>query len=281
MIVLTNTTDKIQITLGDTPTTQAPCLANYRDITTTAYTPARTVLQTNSTTAVDIVPAPASSTQRVVDYISVFNVDSASHTVTVRFNDNGTSYVLFRATLDTNEKLEYQEGKGWSVFTNAGSVKTSLNQGTTPASSTLNAVVLSSDVTNNNGTANTMQDVTGLSFAVNSGSTYYFRGVITYDSALATTGSRWSINGPTFTRLGYESFYPTSATAQAINYAAAYDLPLAANASSFGTSGNTAIIEGFITPSANGTVVIRFASEVSGSAIIAKAGSLLFWQQVL
>jgi hypothetical protein len=30
-------------------------------------------------------------------------------------------------------------------------------------------------------------------------------------------------------------------------------------------------------PSASGTVVVRFASEIAGSAIIAKAGSTLEW----
>lgn len=44
---------------------------------------------------------------------------------------------------------------------------------------------------------------------------------------------------------------------------------------------NIAIMEGLITPSANGTVVARFASEVSASAIVAKAGSTVFYQQVI
>lgn len=281
MIVLNSTTDKIQIVLGGTITTnQLNCFANYRDITTTAYTPARTVLNTNNTTAVDIIPAPASSTQRVVDYISVFNNDTASATVTIRFNDNGTTYNLFKTTLDVGEKLEYQEGKGFSVITDSGAIKTSLNQGNSPVSSLTNMVVLSTDVINNNAVANTMQNVTGLSFPVNTGSTYKFRAVVSYTSALSTTGSRWSISGPTFSSLSYTSQYTLSATTITFNSLSAYDTPVASNSNSI-LVGNQAVIEGFITPSNTGNVIIRFASEVANSAITAKAGSTLEWIQVL
>jgi hypothetical protein len=40
-------------------------------------------------------------------------------------------------------------------------------------------------------------------------------------------------------------------------------------------------IEGYLTPSANGTVIVRFASETGGSAIVAKAGSMLQWVRTL
>lgn len=63
----------------------------------------------------------------------------------------------------------------------------------------------------------------------------------------------------------------------------AYDLPAASNTGSgqaitFG--GNTAIIEGYIIPSADGTVIGRFASEVGGSAITVKTGSIVYYQQL-
>ena len=61
------------------------------------------------------------------------------------------------------------------------------------------------------------------------------------------------------------------------NNAAAYDLPANGNASSAATTGNIAIIDGIIKPSANGTVIIRFASKIASSAITAKAGSTLTW----
>lgn len=141
------------------------------------------------------------------------------------------------------------------------------------------AVILGSDVTNNNASANTIADVTALSFAVVSGGQYWFRFIIPYTSAATTTGSRWAINGPTVTRLSYTSRYTLTATSETVNYTDTYDIPAASNASSL-TTGNLAVIEGIIVPSAGGTVIARFASEVSSSAIVAKAGAVCYYQRV-
>lgn len=134
---------------------------------------------------------------------------------------------------------------------------------------------VASDVTNNNAVANTLQNVTGLSFDVVAGSRYYFRAVIQFTSAANTTGSRWTVNGPAApTELIYKSHYPLGTSSFTTNYANAYQQPTASNGTS-SNAGNIAEIEGFIKPSANGTVQIQFASEVANSAIIAKAGSML------
>jgi hypothetical protein len=136
---------------------------------------------------------------------------------------------------------------------------------------------ISSPVINNNASANTIADVTGLSFAVVSGSIYWFKFLILYSSAATTTGSRWSISGPgSPTLLRYFSQYTLTATTQTVNYLAAYDAPAASNATSL-TTGNLALIEGMIQPSGNGTVIARFASEVSGSAVTALAGSFVIY----
>lgn len=282
MIVLTATTDKIQAVLGGAVTAnQLQCFSSWRDITTSTYTPGRTLVNTNNTTDVDIVGAPGSSTQRVVDHISIYNPDTAAATVTVKFDANGTEYILEKVQLQTLEKLEYTNDGGWRVITNLGSIKTSINQGQSPISSGYNAVVLASDVVNNNGTANTIADVSGLAFPVSSGATYWFKFVIDYTAQATTTGSRWSISGPTFTRLAYASTYSLTATTFTFNAGVAYDFPVASNATSAATAGNSAYIEGYITPSANGNVIARFASEVASSAITAKKGSTLFWMQVI
>jgi hypothetical protein len=109
---------------------------------------------------------------------------------------------------------------------------------------------------------------------VTSGLSYWFKFVIPYTSAIATTGSRWAISGPSTTLLSYSSRYTLTATSETVNYVNAYDTPAASNASSL-TTGNLAIIEGLVTPSGNGTVIARFASEVSGSAITALAGAFV------
>ena len=139
-------------------------------------------------------------------------------------------------------------------------------------------VTLGADVINNNAVANTLQDCTGLSFSVVNGTRYRFNALIRYSAAAGTTGSRWTLNGPTTTELSYRSQYGLTATTDTINNAVAYSIPAASNATSPQTTGNIAIIEGIIQPSANGTVVVRFASEIASSAITCEAGSTLeYW----
>ena len=148
----------------------------------------------------------------------------------------------------------------------------------------MNLVVLSADVVNNNATANTIADVTGLSFAVVSGGTYFFRFNIWYQAAAGTTGSRWSVNGPTAAHIAYRANYSLTTTSETvISGSNAYGLPNASNATSAVTTsgGNMAIIEGFIVATADGTVIARFASEISGSAITAKTGSFVEWYRVV
>lgn len=286
MLVLTETTDNIQIVLGGSVTTnQLRCFSSYRDITTTTYNAGRNATNTNNTTDVNLVASPSASTQRVVDTISVYNSDTENAVVTIKFDANGTEYVIFSCTLGQGERLEYADGSGWKVFTNAGSIKTSVNQGNNAVSSSLSSVVLGSNVTNNNAVANTIQDVTGLSFPVINGGVYYFKFTIWYTAAATATGSRWTINGSggaTASNISYYSNYSLTTTSITQNQGVtAFDSPATSNATSAATAGNTAIIEGYLTATNNGSIIARFASEVAGSAIVARAGSTVYYQQVL
>lgn len=141
------------------------------------------------------------------------------------------------------------------------------------------SVTLEADVINANAVANTIADVTGLSFPVTSGETYAFRALILFAAAATTTGGRIAVNGPAAPMLlAYRSIWPLSGGTEQFNAGLnGYDLPAAAAASSAATAANVAIIEGFIRPSVDGTVTLRFASEVAGSAITIKKGSVLEW----
>lgn len=276
MIILTETTDNLQAVLGATvATSQLKCFSSWRDITTTAYTAGRTVADTNNTTDVNIVGSPASSTQRVVDTVNIFNSDTLSATVTVKFDANGTEYILWSGVLSVGERLEYSEGQGWRAFTSQGSIKQTQTL-STPTVNQVNAVILASDVINADATANTLYDVTGLSFPVVAGETYSFQFEIPYTANATTTGSRWSINGPATSLLAYMSEYSLASTTTTRNAnVISYDLPATSNTSSGSTDSNRAIINGVITASASGNVIARFASEVSGAAITAKAGAIV------
>jgi hypothetical protein len=284
MIILSETTDKLEVVLGGSVTTnQLQCFTSWRDRTSTTFVAGRTVINTNNTTDVIIAGAPASSTQRVIDYISIYNNDTVNQTVTVKLDANGTEYILFKTTLATTEKIEYHEGQGFKVIASTGAVKQSINQGANASTSGLTAVVLGSDVTNNNAVANTIADVTGLSFSVTAGKMYYFKFIIYYTAAATTTGSRWGVNctAGTAANLSMISEYSLTTTTSTRNaLIQAFDSPAASNATSAATGNNMAILEGYFMPSATGTFIARFASEVSSSAIVAKAGSVCYYQQL-
>lgn len=273
MLILAATTDSIEVVLGGAPVSQLPVITAYRDITTSTFSPGRNVLNTNGTTAIVAVPAPAASTQRVIDFINIFNPNTANAVVTVRFDLNGTRFNLSVVTLAQNERLIYQDGIGWQVYASSGAIKNSLNQGNNAVASGDSVVVLGSDVINSNATANTIADVTGLSFPVVANQRYSFEFWIRYAAAATSTGSRWAINGPAFDELVSYSDYSLTATTRTLNEVAAYDQPAASNASSTSTTNNLAIIRGIIRPTADGTVIARFASEIASSAITARAGS--------
>lgn len=283
MIILSETTDRLQIVLGGNVTAnQIQCMASWRDVTITTYTPGRALALSNNTTDVNLVGSPDASTQRVIDFISVYNADTVNATVTIKMDANGTDYILWKGTLATGESVQYTDAAGFVSSDTFGRAKTAtFNNSGIPVVNTLNTVILSGDVVNNNATLNTIADVTGLSFAVTAGQTYWFEFVIPYTSAATTTGSRWAINGPAApTMLNMRSEYTLTATTTTVNSVRAYDTPAASNASSL-TAGNVATMWGIITPSQNGIITARFASEIASSAITAKAGATLRWMRII
>lgn len=142
------------------------------------------------------------------------------------------------------------------------------------------SVMLGSDVTNNNAVANTLQDVTGLSFPVVNGKRYWFRFVILYTAETTTTGSRWTINTPAFTTLTYKSEYTLTETTKVDNQGLQnVDLPIDSGNTSL-LDGNVAIIEGIINTNAAGSIIARFASELANSSITAKVGSFVEYRKL-
>jgi hypothetical protein len=140
-----------------------------------------------------------------------------------------------------------------------------------------NIISINSDVINSNPVANTLADVTGLSFSVTAGVLYHFYAIIPYTSASPSNGSRWTIDAPASILLNYVSRNTLTPTTETVNYANAVNIPAASNNTS-SVTGNLAIIEGLIKSSVNGILQIKFASETASTAITAKAGaSLEYW----
>lgn len=282
MIAITSTSHLIRFRLNASHTTN-PVEAFFtgRNISATDITPINLGVNSNGTSNVTLVSSPASSQQKELHSANFINLDTTSKTVTVEYFDGTNGFVLFQATLAPNEMLEYKNG--WRVFATTGAIKHSINQGANATSTGWSTVVLGSDVTNNNATANTIQDVTGLSASFLNGKTYYFKFVIWYTAAATTTGSRWGVNASagTAANLSLISEYSLTTTTTTRNaLIQSFDSPAASNATSATTGNNMAILEGYFRPTADCTFIARFASEVSSSAIVAKAGSVLYYQQL-
>lgn len=132
MIVLSGTTESIAVTLGGSTTTSPVELtAAYVDLP--AHTPVGFNTTKSTATAATLVSAPGSSVQRVIDYLSICNTDTASVTVTFFHDSSGTARRLWRGVLAANESAIYSGDRGWRVFDATGERKVNMDLGAPPA----------------------------------------------------------------------------------------------------------------------------------------------------
>ena len=111
--------------------------------------------------------------------------------------------------------------------------------------------------------ANTYSDIPA-AFAVVAGSTYTFNAYAVFITTQTSTGYGFSINGPATYNLSYVSRGELTTTTQGATYATAYDQPSTALATSV-VAGTFAELYGTLCPSSNGTVTLRFSSEIKGN----------------
>jgi hypothetical protein len=120
-MILDSASKTIQISLSSSVSaTQLACIAAWADITATSFTAGSSDTQTNGTSVVSLVGAPATSTQRQIKYLSVYNADTASATVTITLNDSSTLRPIIKVTLLPGYSLQFRES-GWQVFDTFGS----------------------------------------------------------------------------------------------------------------------------------------------------------------
>lgn len=101
---------------------------------------------TNSTSTVTILGAPVSGGRRTIQSLSVFNADTASATITIRLNDNGTLRSIGVITLSIGDHLVYTSAAGWFVLNSSGSIKST---NTAVNLNDLGDVTITSPVANN------------------------------------------------------------------------------------------------------------------------------------
>lgn len=126
MLTLDATTASLEVVLaGAITTNQLPIVSSWADKSATAFTPGKTTTQTNSTSTVTIVAAPAASTQREVHSINIYNADTVAATITVRENDNGTLRILVKIALAVGDTLRFTHADSWRVTDSSGNIKSS------------------------------------------------------------------------------------------------------------------------------------------------------------
>lgn len=122
---------------------------------------------------------------------------------------------------------------------------------------------------------NVLADVPGLSFQLKPNSHYSFTFIGGYTAAAGTTGLSLSVNGPASPSvLGVVGCIATSAIATTQGVGVAYNTPLTGSASGGATRLPFWVDGNISTGAAGGTFVLRFASEVNGSAVTILAGSM-------
>jgi len=134
----------------------------------------------------------------------------------------------------------------------------------------LQRILLGSDVSNS---TTSLADATGLSFSVKNGVSYRFRFWVVFQTAATTTGCSLSVNAPSTSLLAYRVEIPTSASASVLGFKRAVNTATTGTDVDSATSNLLAFIEGVLVPSADGTLIVRFASEVAASNCTIKAGS--------
>lgn len=129
---LTNTTETLQVILaGAVTTNQSVVTVDYGENTATTFVAGKQRSTTNGTTAVNILTAPAASTQRIVQLLTMTNQDTAPITVTIRTNDGGTLATQFGpVTLQVGERIQFATDTGFTVYTVTGAVKVTAVQST-------------------------------------------------------------------------------------------------------------------------------------------------------
>jgi hypothetical protein len=104
MIVLDTTSKSITIVMsGAAATTNPSYTTAYADNNGTSFTEGASDGVLNGTTAVTAVSAPASSTRRIVNTITVENNDTAAVTITVGYLNTASTRVLAKVTLQVGD----------------------------------------------------------------------------------------------------------------------------------------------------------------------------------
>jgi len=115
-MLLDTTSKKLQVVLGGAVTTnQLQWTASWFDSGTTP-TGASADGVTNDNTAVDVVASPGSGYLRQLKYMSVFNSDTVSATVTIQLYNGSSTRIIFQAAIGVGASVEWTPKDGFHII---------------------------------------------------------------------------------------------------------------------------------------------------------------------
>lgn len=133
---------------------------------------------------------------------------------------------------------------------------------------------------NQTNTSNTTPtDITGLAIALTTGRRYTIRALVPFQTAATTTGIGFTWTGPAMTDCAWNVTIPQGAVGvdqQYTAHATALATVLVSAAVVAASTTYLAVIEGVFSPSANGTLQLRFRSEVNASQVTARDGAAMY-----
>jgi hypothetical protein len=119
MLFLNTTTRKLQLTTSSAAAIDV--VADYVDLTSSAYTPGVAVTAISSATTTDVVAAPAASTTRQIKSLTATNKSTTTaNKLTFLLDDNGTDYTRYVTTLPAGYMVVYTDADGWRVTDTTG-----------------------------------------------------------------------------------------------------------------------------------------------------------------
>lgn len=121
MLVISEVGGSIQVVLGTSVTTnELECYSSWRHRTASlpeGRDSGDTALYTRGTDPINIVPGPDKNSQRLVDFLSIYNADTVDHTVMVYRNSRDNLFTLWKGDLAPEEAMYYIDGYGFTSNT--------------------------------------------------------------------------------------------------------------------------------------------------------------------
>lgn len=110
LLVLDTTTKSLKAVLSNNVASTQPDFAvAWADNTGSVFTEGSTDGTLNNTADVILVAAPSSSTRRMIRSIFIYNRDTASVTVTLKYDNNGTQRIFRQVTLAAGATYTFKE----------------------------------------------------------------------------------------------------------------------------------------------------------------------------